>query len=81
MSKLTLIATAAMGLEALVAKEVRNLGYECQVDNGKSHLSRGRRCGLSCKFVAANCRSGKKIQVGEFKATTFDELFEKNKKH
>ena len=30
-----LIATAAMGLEALVAKEVRALGYECEVENGK----------------------------------------------
>jgi putative N6-adenine-specific DNA methylase len=35
MGKYQLIATAAMGLEALVAKEVRALGYECEVENGK----------------------------------------------
>ena len=35
MAQYTIIATAAMGLEALVAKEVRALGYECTVDNGK----------------------------------------------
>ena len=35
MGKVTLIATAAMGIEALVAREVRDLGYECQVENSK----------------------------------------------
>ncbi len=35
MGKVTLIATAAMGIEALVAREVRDLGYQCQVENSK----------------------------------------------
>lgn len=35
MKTYTLIATAPMGIEAIVAKEVRDLGYECTVDNGK----------------------------------------------
>ncbi len=42
--QVTLIATSAMGLESIVANEVRNLGYEPQVDNGKitfkAHVSR-----------------------------------------
>ncbi|RFB16912.1 class I SAM-dependent RNA methyltransferase [Bacillus sp. HNG] len=78
MGKVTLIATAAMGIESIVAKEVRDLGYECTVENGK------------VTFVAdeqAICRSNLwlrtadriKLKVGEFKATTFDELFEKTK--
>ncbi|MEC4589346.1 hypothetical protein VSS76_19090, partial [Bacillus safensis] len=29
MKTYTLIATAPMGIEAIVAKEVRDLGYEC----------------------------------------------------
>ena len=29
------IATAAAGLEAVVGREIRNLGYECQVENGR----------------------------------------------
>lgn len=78
MSKLTLIATSAMGVEALVAKEVRALGYECQVDNGKITFQGDEK---------AICRSNLwlrtadriKLKVGEFKATTFDELFEKTK--
>ena len=41
MANYDLIATAAMGLEALVAKEVRDLGYECQVENGRITFSRG----------------------------------------
>ena len=32
MANYDLIATSAMGLEALVAKEVRELGYECKVE-------------------------------------------------
>ncbi len=35
MANYELIATAAMGLEALVANEVRSLGYECTVENGR----------------------------------------------
>lgn len=42
MKKYTLIATAPMGIEAVVAKEVRELGYECQVDNGKVILKETR---------------------------------------
>jgi putative N6-adenine-specific DNA methylase len=78
MKKVTLIATAAMGLESLVAREVRNLGYECQVDNGKVTFEAD---------VQAICRANLwlrtadriKIKVGEFKARTFDELFENTK--
>ncbi|WP_121662546.1 THUMP domain-containing class I SAM-dependent RNA methyltransferase [Metabacillus litoralis] len=78
MSKLTLIATSAMGLEAIVGKEVKDLGYECSVENGKVTFEADE---------LAICRSNLwlrtadriKIKVGEFKAKTFDELFEKTK--
>ena len=30
-----IIATAAAGLEAVVGREVRALGYDCQVENGR----------------------------------------------
>lgn len=79
MSKITLIATAAMGIEALVAKEVRDLGYEnVTVDNGKVTIEADE---------SAICRTNLwlrtadrvKLKIGEFKATTFDELFEKTK--
>ena len=38
MTKYKLVATAAAGIEALVGKELRNMGYEVQVEKGKPSL-------------------------------------------
>lgn len=79
MRKVKLIATAAMGIEALVAREVKDLGYDhVQVENGKVIFEADEK---------AICRSNLwlrtadriKLVIGEFKAFTFDELFEKTK--
>ena len=35
MQKYQLMATAAAGIEALVGKELRRLGYDTQVENGR----------------------------------------------
>ncbi len=78
MKNITLIATSAMGLEAIVGKEVKDLGYECTIENGKVTFEADE---------LAICRSNLwlrtadriKIKVGEFQAKTFDELFEKTK--
>jgi putative N6-adenine-specific DNA methylase len=78
MKKLSLIATSAMGLEAIVGKEVKDLGYDCKIENGKVTFEADE---------LAICRSNLwlrtadriKIKVGEFHARTFDELFEKTK--
>lgn len=78
MQKVTLIATAAMGLESIVAHEVKQLGYEVTVDNGKvifeAPLSAIPRCNLWLRSADRI-----KLIVGQFKATTFDELFEATK--
>jgi putative N6-adenine-specific DNA methylase len=76
--KYTLIATAAMGLEALVAKEVRDLGYECTVDNGKV-IFKGDEMAIARSNIWLRTADRVKIKVGEFRAKTFDELFEKTK--
>lgn len=78
MGKYQLIATAAMGLEALVAKEVRALGYDCQVDNGKVTYT-GDESAIVRSNLWLRTADRIKIKVGEFKAFTFDELFEKTK--
>ncbi|HWJ78876.1 MAG TPA: class I SAM-dependent RNA methyltransferase [Niallia sp.] len=78
MKKFDLIATAAMGLEAIVAKEVRGLGYECTVDNGKVHF-KGDELAIARSNMWLRTADRIKIKVAEFKATTFDELFEKTK--
>ncbi len=73
-----IIATSAMGLEALVAKEVRALGYECQVENGKV-IYTGDEYAIAKSNLWLRTADRIKIIIGEFKALTFDELFEKTK--
>lgn len=78
MAQYTIIATAAMGLEALVAKEVRALGYECTVDNGKV-IFKGDETAIARANMWLRTADRVKIQVAQFKALTFDELFENTK--
>ncbi|UAC47033.1 class I SAM-dependent RNA methyltransferase [Bacillus aquiflavi] len=78
MSKYQLIATSAMGLEAIVAKEVRALGYDCTVENGKIQFA-GDELAIARSNLWLRTADRIKIKVGEFKAFTFDELFEKKK--
>lgn len=78
MKNFDIIATSAMGLEAIVAKEVRDLGYDCQVENGKiTYKGDARAIARSNMWLRTADRI--KIKIGEFKAYTFDELFEKTK--
>ncbi|ARK26036.1 RNA methyltransferase [Sporosarcina sp. P37] len=78
MSEYKLMATAAMGLESIVASEIKDLGYECQTENGKVYFQ-----GNEETIARANMwlRVGDRVRiiVGEFKAYTFDELFERTK--
>src|SRR5699024_8276334 len=75
---ITLIATAAMGLESIVAKEVRHLGYEVKIENGMvlidAPVSAIARCNLW--FPSAD---RVKFLVCSFTAKTFDERFESTK--
>lgn len=79
MEKVKLIATSTFGLEAVVKDEVKSLGYtDITVENGKVEFS----ADISA-IAKANIwlRSADRIRlkVGEFKAITFEELFEKTK--
>ncbi|MED4751532.1 class I SAM-dependent RNA methyltransferase [Brevibacillus choshinensis] len=79
MQKVELIATATFGLESVVAEEVKALGYtDVQVENGKvtftADISAIARTNLWLR-TADRVR----LKIGEFQATTFDELFEKTK--
>jgi len=76
--KYELIATSAMGLEALVAKEVRDLGYECEVENSRITF-KGDELAIARSNMWLRTADRVKIKAGEFKAYTFDELFEKTK--
>ncbi|MGT2908201.1 THUMP domain-containing class I SAM-dependent RNA methyltransferase [Streptococcus dentiloxodontae] len=73
--KFTFVATAAAGLEAVVGKELRALGYECQVDNGKVRFQGGVRA-IAETNLWLRAADRIKIVVGEFPARTFEELFQ-----
>ena len=76
--KYNLIATAAAGIEALVGKELRNLGIDCQVENGRARF-KGNLETIATANLWLRTADRVKIIVGEFDAFTFDELFEKVK--
>ncbi|AZK48033.1 THUMP domain-containing class I SAM-dependent RNA methyltransferase [Paenibacillus lentus] len=76
---LQLIATSPMGLEAVVARELKELGYEdTMVENGRVNFTGDLidicRCNL---WLRTSDRV--LIKMGEFSALTFDELFEGTK--
>lgn len=79
MSKIQLIATSAFGIEAVVGRELSWLGYsDQQVENGRVTFT-----GDEAAICRANIwlRSADRVllKMGEFKALTFDELFEGTK--
>ncbi|SDI26691.1 THUMP domain-containing class I SAM-dependent RNA methyltransferase [Natribacillus halophilus] len=78
MGTYTYIATATMGLESLVAKEVRNLGYETTVENGKVIFEGGEEA-LCRSNLWLRTSDRVKLKIGSFTATSFEELFEETK--
>lgn len=79
MSSLELIATATFGLEAIVAQEVKDLGYDqVTVENGKVTFT-GDESAICRANLWLRCADRVHLKVGEFTAVTFDELFEKTK--
>lgn len=76
MAKYQLIATAPMGLEAIVARELKQLGYMDQmVENGRVVFAGdGRDIARANLWLRTAGRV--LVQLGQFPARTFDELFE-----
>lgn len=79
MSKIRLIATSTFGLEAVVKREVIDLGFsDIEVENGKVTFSAEEK-----DIPKANLwlRSADRVllKMGEFKVETFEELFDKTK--
>ncbi|WNQ09783.1 class I SAM-dependent RNA methyltransferase [Paenibacillus aurantius] len=79
MAKIDLIATCPMGLEALVAREIKDLGYEdMMVENGRVTF-KGDELAICRTNLWLRTADRILIKMGEFKAVTFDELFEGTK--
>ncbi len=79
MNKITLVATLTFGLEAVVKREVEALGFDnIKISNGKVEFE-----ATPDDIPKANLwlRAADRVllKLGEFRAVTFDELFEKTK--
>lgn len=75
MEKFNLMATAAAGIETLVNKELKDLGYETQGENGRIRFQ-GTIKDIINTNLWLRTADRVKVIVGEFDAVTFDELFE-----
>lgn len=78
MTKFQLLATCASGVEGLVGDELKDLGYEVQVENGRARFE-GTLEDIAKTNLWLRIADRVKIIVGEFKATDFDSLFEQTK--
>lgn len=76
MAKYTLIAASGFGLESIVARELRDLGYtDLIVENGKVIFNGDERDIARCNI---HLRTADRIfvKVAQFKAVSFEDLFQ-----
>lgn len=79
MAKIDLIATAAFGLEAIVARELKDLGYdELVVENGRV-LFTTDELGICRTNLWLRSSDRVLLKMGSFEARTFEELFQQTK--
>lgn len=79
MGKYNLIATSAFGIESVVADEVKSLGYtDVQVENGRISYV-GNEEAVCNSNLWLRCADRVYINLAEFTATSFEELFQQVK--
>ena len=79
MSKIEFIASTLFGVEAITAREVKELGYkDVTVENGKVTFV-GDEAALCRSNLWIRTAERIYVKIGEFTATTFEELFEGTK--
>lgn len=79
MANYHLIAPCHFGLEAVLKREIQNLGYEIvQVEDGKITFA-GDETAICRANMFLRTTERVLLKIGSFRATTFDELFEGTK--
>lgn len=79
MAKIELIATAAFGLESIVARELKKIGYdELVVENGKVTFTTDE-LGICRTNLWLRSSDRVLLKMGSFEAQTFEELFQQTK--
>ncbi|MFA5617178.1 MAG: THUMP domain-containing protein, partial [Syntrophorhabdaceae bacterium] len=76
MSEYTLVATSAFGLEAVVARELKALGFEkVIVENGRV-IFFGSDSDIARTNIWLRCADRILMKMGQFRASDFEELFQ-----
>lgn len=79
MPKIELIATATFGLEAVVKREVMDLGYKIiKVEDGKITYM-GNESAIVKSNLWLRCADRVLLKMGEFKVLSFEDLFQQTK--
>ncbi len=79
MARIELVAAMAFGLEAIVARELKKLGYEeLEVQNGRI-IFRANEEGICRSNTWLRCADRIGVRMGEFTARSFEELFQQTK--
>ena len=79
MKEYELIAPCHFGLEAVLKREITDLGYEIvEVSDGRV-VFKGDETAIAKANIFIRTAERIMLKVGSFKAETFDELFEKSK--
>lgn len=76
MKRFELIATSTFGLEALVKKEIEELGYNINIVQDGKITYTGDAEAIVLSNLWLRCADRVLIKMGEFKVTTFTELFD-----
>lgn len=79
MSKLELIATATFGLEAVVKREIENLGFKILKSEDAKITYQGDERAVVKSNLWLRCADRVLIKLGEFNAVSFEELFQQAK--
>lgn len=79
MSKLELIATATFGLEAVVKREIENLGFKVLKSEDAKITYLGDERAVVKSNLWLRCADRVLIKLGEFDAISFEELFQQAK--
>lgn len=79
MSTFNLIATAPFGLESLVARELKDLGYNEQKVENNQVLFKGDERAVARTNIWLRNAGKVLLQIGQFEARSFEELFQGTK--
>lgn len=79
MAKLELIATATFGLEAVVKREIENLGFKVLKSEDAKITFLGDERAVVKSNLWLRCADRVLVKMGEFDALSFEELFQQTK--